>query len=192
MMTTEDPRRAVLSDSKRCLQDVVRYSAGKPMNSRTYSKKARTRRRTFRFVLWDGRLDRRGKKTLVAVVPQTKREWVLFSLQGELGLWDLHATKTLVWKLCWWLGTTGDVAKYIKTCAAGQRKRTPRHYKTTMLYLQGGLFDAISIDFSVLLPERKSGNRYLLVYVKYLNGWPVVSASRQAATETVVVRQRLV
>lgn len=50
---------------------------------------------------------------------------------------------------------------------------------------RSSLFEVFSIDFAGPLPKSTSGNRFLLICVEHLTGWPIVKATATATAETV-------
>lgn len=170
MTMTNDPWEKVMSDLGPCLQDVAWFLAGTSMDHKTKSKRAAIRRQAVRFVLWEGRLYRRGERNMTAVVSQSEQTNVLYSLHHYLGHLDGFAAKKLILDRFWWLGVSGVVVQYVETCDACQIMQTPRHYKKSMYVLESNLLEFFSINFAGPFPKLVKRNRFLLVCVKHLTG----------------------
>lgn len=108
-------------------------------------------------------------------------------LHDELGHWDNEATQRFVQERIWWPRMQADVSHYVKTCDTCQRMKNVQRYVTNRFTPHSELFDVFSIDFAGPLPTTDSGNRFLLVCVKHLTGWPIVRATDNS-TVSVVIR----
>lgn len=65
--------------------------------------------------------------------------------------------------------------------------QTSRHFKTSMSKPQSDLFGIFLIDLADPFPPTSmDGNRFLLICVEPLTGWPIVDATKNATAEVVV------
>lgn len=183
---SDKPLHYAPTDLEDWLQYVIRHLSGQPSTKETGKEKAEIRRKSVKFVLWEGHLYRRGMNKLAVVVPRNERKKAIHHLHDTIGHWDVKATHYLIKDRFWWPGMPADVAHYVKTCHACQRMQTPERYRSNMFIPQSSLFDVYSIDFAGPFPETECGNRFLLVCVEHLTGWPIVLATKHSTAETVV------
>ena len=93
----------------------------------------------------------------------------------RLGHFDGESTYLLIRKRCWWPKQYESVINYVRGCLNCQRRKPLSAGKGLegMKAPVSGLFDTISIDFAGPLPLTPRGNRFLLIAVEHLTGWPM-------------------
>lgn len=69
-----------------------------------------------------------------------------------------------------------DTPAYIKSCHFCQLAAPNLQLSTAGLQPTLDLFHTFSMDFAELLPMTHNGNKYLLIAVEHLTGWPIVRA----------------
>ena len=120
------------------------------------------------------------------VVPISNREEVLKGFHDDIGHWDLKTTRQFITERYWWPTVYADVRDYVKSCHGCQKACPIPKYKTTLRLPISSLFDTFSIDFAGPFPATSSGNRFVLVAVEHLTGWPIAMATSDSTAQVVL------
>ncbi|CEM35733.1 unnamed protein product [Vitrella brassicaformis CCMP3155] len=123
------------------------------------------------------------------VVPSSLRPLVFENchdspLAGHLGI-----AKTLdrISHRFWWPTMYRDVTTWVGCCKVCQAFRPARRQNGPLMHLpvHENAFDSISVDFAGPYPTTKQKNRYILVFVDQLTGWPEAVAVKKNDAVTV-------
>ena len=79
-----------------------------------------------------------------------------------------------------------NVINYVKSCDWCQKAFPIPNYKTTLRLPILSLFSVFSIDFSGPFPGTSSGNRFVVVGVEHLTGWPIAIATGDSTAQVVL------
>ena len=137
------------------------------------SERRRIRRIAKHYFVWNGDLFRRRFSGLVTVPPISRRPAILKHYHDEIGHWDAKSTAKLVMKRFWWPDVYKEIGRYVKSCEDCQRMGSLPAYRSALKTPLTTLFDVFSIDFAGPLPTSRTGNKYMLVCVEHLTGWPI-------------------
>lgn len=190
----ENSARAMAEDMEPFLQDVAMHLEGDPLNEKTGVERASIRKRSVQLVVWEQRLYHRLRHKLVVVASRQELKRIMASLHDDLGHWDAAATRSMIAERFWWPDMMKDIAHYVKTCGNFQKMGSTRLYTTSRFVPQSSLLDVFSIDFASPFPETTAGNKFLLVSVEHLTGWPIVSPTKLATAQTVLnfIKQKII
>ena len=89
--------------------------------------------------------------------------------------------------LAWWSNLYRKVRNYVRACDRCQH-RPPfgsELIRKSAVAPASGLWESVSIDFAGPLPRTAEGNRYLLVAVEHVSGWPIAKALPRALSRDV-------
>ncbi len=100
---------------------------------------------------------------------------LLTAIHDDIGHWDFRATYKILADRYWWPSMSNYVATHVRTCDECQNTKQYARYKSAQHQPVSGIFDTWSLDFAGPLPRTARGNRYLLVGVEHLTGWPVAA-----------------
>lgn len=79
-----------------------------------------------------------------------------------------------------------DLQKHVNTCDSCQRAQNQKPYHKSLYYPQISVFNVFSLDFADPFPVTKCRNRFLLVYIEHLTGWPIFMGTEKATAEVAV------
>lgn len=92
------------------------------------------------------------------------------SYSGHLGV---TKTQKAVDRLYWWKGVRSDVVQHIRKCSHCQKNKTNSNQKPggllQLLQIPGRRWESIRVDLITELPETKSGNTQIVVFVDRLS-----------------------
>ncbi len=134
------------------------------------------KRKSKNYFIGDGNLFRRTKKGARYIPNIDDRPDLLTALHDDIGHWDFRASYKILADRYWWPSMRNDVAAHVRTCDECQKTKPYARYKSAQHQPVSGIFDTWSLDFAGPLPRTARGNRYLLVGVEHLTGWPVAAA----------------
>jgi hypothetical protein len=123
------------------------------------------------------------------VVPLAMREEIMsFAHDDILGM-HLGMDKTLGKLLphYWWPSIINDVRNFVRSCAACQLRKSPRHGLHEELHPLPvtAVFDRLGLDILGPLNETKAGNKYIVVFGDYLTKWMEAFAVPDVTTERI-------
>ena len=146
-----------------------------------------TRQRARKFCLIADNLYRRTPQGPRYVPSIPERREYLRLLHDANGHYDAEATYLLLRSRAWWPNMYREVRNYVRACDRCQRRQPfgSELIRNPATAPVSGLWDAISIDFAGPLPRTPDGNRYLIVAVEHLSGWPVAKALPTALSRDV-------
>ena len=138
----------------------------------------KTRRNARRFCVIDHTLYRRTPQGARFVPDIRARSGILKAMHDNNGHFDSEATYLLLRGRVWWPNLYREVRNYVRACHNCQRRQpfgseVVRNPPSAPI---SGLWDTVSIDFAGPLPVTAKGNRYLLIAVEHLTGWPIARA----------------
>lgn len=85
------------------------------------------------------------------------------------------------------VGTLGsDVLKFVRSCVGCQKLKPIPKYRTTLRIPLTGLFDTFSMDFAGSLHLCENEEKYLLIAVEHLTGWPIVRVTTRDTSDVVL------
>ena len=125
-----------------------------------------------------------GKKR--RVVPCNERLNLLAGVHG-LGHFGVRKSAALVALSSWWPGLGKDVAAYVRTCTACQRRKMePNQTSTaTAQHIRARYpLECVAWDVMGPLPESRSGNKFILVIVDVFSRWTEAYPVPNALAET--------
>ena len=79
-----------------------------------------------------------------------------------------------------------NIHDYVKSYEGCQKNKPVPRYRTTLSQPLTGLFQTFSIDFAGPLPRTAKGNRFLLIAVEHLTGWPIARATAASTADVVL------
>ena len=167
-------------------RDSLSYLQGKVPVGLDEQRKSRMKTNAKKFLVWESRLFRRTFHGLRVVVPTSDREKVLKFFYDDIGHWDMKTTRQFVTGRYLWPIVYKDVRDYLKRCDGCQKARPIPKYKTTLRILISSLFRVFSIDFTGPSPATSSGNRFVLVAVEHLTGWPIAIPTANSTSQMVL------
>ena len=167
------------------LLDIKRHLEGKEVQVQETRLRRNIRRASSSFLVWDGKLFRRTIAGPKVVVPRNLRERAIRMFHDSIGHWDGQTSRQFITERFWWPRVVGDMHHHVKSCRGCQHvKPVPKYHKTLRTPLTG-LFDTFSIDFAGPLVPGPDGERYLLVAVEHLTGWPMARATLSDTADVV-------
>ena len=138
------------------------------------------------FLVWELKLFCRIIHGLRVVVRIPDREKVLKGFHEDIGYWDLKTTRQFITERYWWPTVYTDVRDYVKSCDGCEIARPIPKNRTTLRLPISSLFDTFSIDFAGPFSVTSSGNRFVLVAVEHLTGWPIAIATADSTARAVL------
>ena len=173
-------------DLEASCRDIMSYLQGETPAGLDDHRKSCMKSNAKNFLVWESKLFRRTIHGLRVVVPLCDREKVLKGFCDDIGHWDLKTTRQFVTERYWWPTVYTGVRDYVKSCDGCQKARPIPKYKTTLRHPISSLFDVFSIDFAGPFPATSSGNRFVLVAVEHLTGWPIAIATANSTGQVVL------
>ena len=128
------------------------------------------------YLLHNGSLYRRTVKGLRYIPDEDKRLSIMKGLHDEIGHWDFATTYEIISGRFWWPKIRPDVAHFVRSCDVCQKVNPSEQHRPFGKIPVSGLFHTWSVDFAGPLPQTSAGNRYILIAVEHLSGWPVAQA----------------
>ena len=81
-----------------------------------------------------------------------------------------------------------DIWKYIANCTLCHREKAKiQNYPLQMMEIPDRLFNKIAIDLVTECDTLTSGNKYILIIIDYLTGWPEALHILDKLTDTIVL-----
>ena len=167
------------------LVQVSKYLMGLPIDGDRDDCR-RTRRLAKMYLVWNSNIFRRRSSGLVVVPPISRRSAILKHYHDEVCHWDSKATKKLIMERFWSPNVYHEVSKYVSSCENCQGMAPVPSYNTSLKTPSTTLFDVFSIDFAGPLPTSRSRNKYMLVCVEHLTGWPIVESTASSTAAVVI------
>ena len=122
-------------------------------------------------------------------MPRSLRKGVLEELHSAKTAGHMGVKKTLmkVRSRLYWSGVVSDVQSFIRQCSGcAQRKGPQQKRRAPMKHLAvGAPLERVALDVLGPLPQRESGNRFILVVGDYFSKWMEVYPIRDQSAETV-------
>jgi len=78
-----------------------------------------------------------------------------------------------------------EVIAYVRSCKGCQFATPLPHYRSSLYFPLTNIFSVFSIDFAGPFPASSGGNRFILVCVEHLTGWPLARAIANATADVV-------
>jgi len=137
---------------------------------------------------WPQRANQRTATRAQIVVPQELVEEVLQAMHDDLLTGHLGEKRTLqrIQLHYWWPDIYKNTTKYVKTCPTCQQRNSPKGRTPGLLQpIEPATrpFERVGVDFVGPLPQTKSENKHILVFVDYLTKWPEAFAVPEATAE---------
>ena len=167
------------------LLDIKRHLEGRPVQVGDPRLRRNIRRASNSFLVWDHQLFRRTPHGPKVVVPRHLRERAIKMFHDSIGHWDGETTQQFLAERFWWPRMVGQMYAHIKSCKGCQLAAAVPKYRTTLRTPITGLFDTFSIDFAGPLVPGPQGERYLLIAVEHLSGWPMARATTSDTADVV-------
>lgn len=137
------------------------------------------------FLYWNGQLFKRTPLEPKIVVEIHDWYPVLELFHDEIGHWDTETTRVFVVDRFWWPSLGSDVSKFVRSCVRCQKSKPIPKYRTTLRIPLTGLFDTFSMDLAGPLPLGENEEKYLLLVVEHLTGWPIVRITTRDTSDVV-------
>ena len=186
LVCSVEARLSEEADLEPHLIDILKYLSSIEMTELDARRRRLNRRNAKRFMACNNRLFRRTNSGLRAIPPIEARKKIVRAFHDEIGHWDLETTKRFVLDRYWWPTVHRDVNGYVRGCEGCQRASPIPKYKTTLRFPMTSLFDTYSVDFAGPLPRTPTGEKYILVAVEHLTGWPIARATATSTAEEVL------
>ena len=164
------------TDLEEDLQAVVRYLTKGKVDGTSPSVRRAVKVRAKNYLMYEEELFRRTARGLRYVPSVEDRHSIMTALHDDIGHWGFAATYQMISDRFWWPKMRPDISHFVKSCDACQRTNPPEQSSPFGKIPVSGLFHTWSIDFAGPLPRTQSDNRYLLIAVEHLSGWPVARA----------------
>ncbi|KAG1034658.1 hypothetical protein G6F43_013366 [Rhizopus delemar] len=134
-----------------------------------------------------GELFRKIGDRYVKIPRIQERLSLLKELHDGHGHFGQEATWKRLYMYYWWSKAYEEVKDYVKSCEECQLfgylpDKLPNAGKIPV----NGLFERFGIDYIGPFPESRSGNKYIIIAVKYFTNWPVAKALSKADSDTTI------
>ena len=138
------------------------------------------------FFIHDGELykKQRKRKPVRVVQSDKERQRLITQAHDGLGHFGIRTTYEFLSGEYYWPDLFKQVKEYISTCQACQAFSKANETDIAAGIGVKGIFERMGLDYVGPLPETKSGNKYLIVAIEYLTGWPIAKAVKSANAST--------